>query len=100
MSSGVIGDGIGEGIRSEPARSEPLVFRAGSWFLKHNHQVSFSFLVAAVLCAVFSFALPIMHYLKTERLLFSDVSIYYFLAAIVMVLAARSMKFMSERTEQ
>jgi hypothetical protein len=51
----------------------------------------FSLGVAAVLCLLYAVGLPVRYYESTNKILFSDVSIYYFLSSVAMFMAEKAL---------
>jgi hypothetical protein len=51
----------------------------------------FSLGVAAVLCLLYAIGLPVRYYEATDKILFSDVSIYYFLSSVAMFMAEKAL---------
>jgi len=51
-------------------------------FLQPSNLFTLAFEFAATLCLAYAILLPILYYIATDRMLFSDASIYYLLSAI------------------
>jgi hypothetical protein len=61
------------------------------------HAFELSFIIASVLSLGYAIAFPILVYAETGIVLFSDVSVYFLIAAVAFFLTGRAFDFTDQR---